>query len=75
MNKNRKSKFLFDLPFTSDWLFWLFIFILLANLYNGFLNVQNSGGLNVSNSFSLISGLIDGDIPVVKNLLNLFNRF
>jgi hypothetical protein len=55
---NRKSRFMFDLPVFTDWLFYLFLFFLFANWFGSFNAVQESGGINTS-TFSLISGSID----------------
>ena len=59
----KKTKFLFDIPVTSDWLFWVFSFMLLGNVVNGLSNVNAAGGLNFS-SFGIISGLVDGALRV-----------
>ncbi len=58
MSNVRKSRFMFDLPVFSDWLFYLFIFFLFANWSGSFSRVQESGGINTS-TFSLVSGSID----------------
>jgi len=55
---NRKSRFMFDLPVFTDWLFYLFLFFLFANWFGSFNAVQESGGINTS-TFSVISGSID----------------
>ena len=60
----KKTKFLFDLPVTKDWLFFVFLFILGVNLISGFSNVNSSGGLSNSSS-GLVSGLIDGAFRVM----------
>ena len=54
----KKTKFLFDLPVTKDWLFWVFIVFAGANALSAIQRVNQSGGVNTS-SFSLLSGLID----------------
>ncbi len=59
----KKTKFLFDVPVTKDWLFWIFSFVLLGNVVNGLSNVNASGGLSL-NSAGIISGLIDGAFRV-----------
>ena len=58
MSNAKKSRFMFDLPVFSDWLFYLFLFFLFANWSGSFLRVQESGGVNTS-TFSLVSGSID----------------
>ena len=58
MSRARKSRFMFDLPFFTDWLFYLFIFFLLSNFYGSYQAVQQSGGVNTS-TFSLVSGSLD----------------
>jgi len=58
MSITKKSRFMFDLPVFSDWLFYLFLFFLFANWSGSFLRVQESGGVNTS-TFSLVSGFID----------------
>jgi hypothetical protein len=60
----KKTKFLFDLPVTKDWLFYVFLFILASNVINGVSNVSSSGGLSTS-SAGVISGLIDGAFRVI----------
>jgi hypothetical protein len=55
---SRKSRFMFDLPVFTDWLFYLFLFFLFANWFGSFNAVQGSGGINTS-TFSVISGSID----------------
>jgi hypothetical protein len=59
----KKTKFLFDVPVTKDWLFYVFLFILASNVIGGFSNVSASGGLSTS-SAGIISGLIDGAFRV-----------
>lgn len=54
----RKTKFLFDLPVTKDWLFYLFIFILLFNFSNAISRVNESGGISTS-TFGVLSGVAD----------------
>lgn len=54
----KKTKFLFDLPVTKDWLFWIFIVFAGANALNAIQRVNQSGGVDTS-SFSLLSGIID----------------
>ena len=58
MSNAKKSRFMFDLPVFSDWLFYLFLFFLFANWSGSYLRVQESGGVNTS-TFSLVSGSID----------------
>ena len=58
MSNTKKSRFMFDLPVFSDWLFYLFLFFLFANWSGSFLRMQESGGINTS-TFSLVSGSID----------------
>jgi hypothetical protein len=58
MSNVKKSRFMFDLPVFSDWLFYLFLFFLFANWSGSFLRVQELGGVNTS-IFSLVSGSID----------------
>lgn len=56
---NSGTLFLFDRPFSRDWLFYVFGLILTANVVNGLSNVIESGGFTLD-SFGLVSGLIDG---------------
>ena len=60
----KKTKFLFDLPGTKDWLFWIFIVIAGANALSAIQRVNQSGGVNTS-SFSLLSGLIDALVSIL----------
>lgn len=59
----KKTRFLFDTPVTRDWMFYVFLVFLAANLVNGIQNVNSSGGLSTS-SFGIVSGLIDGAFRV-----------
>lgn len=70
--KAKASRFMFDKPFTSDWLFWIFTFFVFANLYNGYQNVQSSGGYDLSSSFSVSSGLIDGAFRILFSWIMIF---
>ena len=54
----QKTKFLFNVPLTKDWLFYLFLLILLFNFSNAISRVNSSGGINTS-TFGGLSGLID----------------
>ena len=54
----KKTKFLFDLPVTKDWLFYIFIFILLFNFSNAISRVNESGGVSTS-TFGILSGVLD----------------
>jgi len=60
----KKTKFLFDLPMTKDWLFYVFLFFLGANVLNGLSNVSSSGGIS-SSSGGIFSGLIDAAMRVL----------
>ena len=64
----KKTKFLFDLPVTKDWLFWIFIVIAGANALSAIQRVNQSGGVNTS-SFSLLSGLIDALVSILSAYL------
>lgn len=70
--KRKSSRFMFDKPFTSDWLFWIFTFLVFANLYNGYANVQSSGGYNLASSFSIVSGVIDGAFRILFSWIMIF---
>jgi hypothetical protein len=59
----KKTKFLFDTPLTKDWLFYIFLFFLASNVFNGASNVVESGG-PVLTSAGIISGLLDGAFRV-----------
>lgn len=58
MTQSPKSKFMFDQPYKSDWLFWVFIAFLGVNLISGFSNSINSIN-GQRDSFDLVSGSID----------------
>jgi len=60
----KKTKFLFDLPVTKDWLFYIFLFLLAGNIMNGLSNVSASGGL-ITSGAGMLSGLIDGSFRVL----------
>jgi hypothetical protein len=64
MNKVKKSRFMFDLPIYTDWLFYLFLFFLFANWTGSFSRVQESGGIDTS-TFSLLSGSIDAALGLM----------
>ena len=59
----KKTRFLFDSPVTRDWMFYVFLVFLAANLVNGIQNVNSSGGISTS-QFGIVSGLIDGAFRV-----------
>jgi len=59
----KKTKFLFDLPVTKDWMFWVFIVISISGIFSALQNVANSGGLSTSPG-GVSSGLIDGAFRV-----------
>lgn len=79
----KKTRFLFDVPVTKDWLFYVFILMLFVNVSNGLNNVFQSGGLNFSYG-GMISGLIDGlfrillswfpFIPIIYLIRKLFRK-
>jgi hypothetical protein len=60
----RKTKFLFDVPVTKDWLFYVFLFFLLGNIVGGISNVNSSGGISAS-SAGIISGIFDAGFRVL----------
>ena len=60
----KKTKFLFDVPVTKDWLFIVFLCMLVINIIGGLSNVSASGGLATSN-LGIISGLLDGAFRIV----------
>ena len=60
----KKTKFLFDLPVTKDWLFYVFLIVLASNVINGLSNVSASGGFTTSGA-GMLSGLIDGAFRVL----------
>jgi len=61
----RKSKFLFDVPFYKDWLFYIFLFFVIGGSSNAIQRVSSSGGVNTS-TFSLVSGSIDALFVVLS---------
>jgi hypothetical protein len=60
----KKTKFLFDVPVTKDWLFYVFVVIVASNVITGISNVSASGGITTT-AGGLISGLIDGALRVI----------
>ena len=64
----KKTKFLFDIPVTKDWLFWVFIVIASLSGISAFQGVMKDGGVNTS-SFSVISGLIDGSLVIFSGFI------
>ena len=54
----KQTKFLFDKPITSDWLFWVFVAFATLNGIGAIQRVNDSGGVNTS-TFSIVSGSID----------------
>ena len=54
----KKTRFLFDLPVTKDWLFYVFIAILIVNFTNAISRVNESGGVSTS-TFGILSGVAD----------------
>ena len=61
----KKSKFLFDVPVTKDWLFWIFIVLTTFNAIGALSAVSKSGGISTS-SGGIISGLIDGAFTLLS---------
>ena len=59
---------MFDVPVKKDWLFYVFLVVLVSNIIGGLTNVVASGGLSLS-SGGILSGTIDG---VLKILLSWF---
>ena len=60
----KKTKFLFDIPVTKDWLFIVFLVSLGANVVGGLINVNASGGFTTS-GLGVVSGLLDGAFRIV----------
>lgn len=60
----KQTVFLFDKPVMRDWLFYVFLVFLVANVINGLSNVYESGGISTSTA-GIISGLIDGAFRVI----------
>ena len=61
----KKSKFLFDVPVTKDWLFWIFIVLTTFNAIGALSAVSKSGGISTS-SGGIISGLIDAAFTLLS---------
>ena len=59
----KKTKFLFNVPLTRDWLFYLFLLILLFNFSNAISRVNSSGGISTS-TFGALSGILDAAFQV-----------
>ena len=80
----KKTIFLFDKPVNRDWLFYLFLFFLFANIVNALTNVLNSGGISTS-AGGIISGSIDAAfriilayfplIPIIYLIRKLFRNY
>ena len=64
----KETKYLFDVPVKKDWLFYVFLVVLVSNIIGGLTNVVASGGLSLS-SGGILSGTIDA---VFKILLSWF---
>jgi len=64
----KKSKFLFDVPVTKDWLFYLFIFFLCFRTIDAISNTASSGGLS-TNTAGIVSGLFDAVFSVFASWL------
>lgn len=60
----KKTILLFDKPVTRDWLFYVFLVFLVANVVNGLSNVYESGGISTSTA-GIITGLIDGAFRII----------
>ncbi|TSA58564.1 MAG: hypothetical protein D4R39_00210 [Methylophilaceae bacterium] len=78
----KKNNFFFNSPFYKDWVFYVFLFFLVANISNGIASVSSSGGL-ATTSGGLISGLIDGafrvlfswiPVPIINAIRNSLNK-
>ena len=64
----KETKYLFDVPVKKDWLFYVFLVVLVSNIIGGLNNVVASGGLSLS-SGGILSGTIDA---VFRILLSWF---
>ncbi len=64
----KETKYLFDVPVKKDWLFYVFLVVLVSNIIGGLANVVASGGLSLS-SGGILSGTIDA---IFKILLSWF---
>ena len=64
----KETKYLFDVPVKKDWLFYVFLVVLVSNIIGGLTNVVASGGLSLS-SGGILSGTIDA---VFRILLSWF---
>jgi uncharacterized membrane protein YfcA len=79
----KKTKFLFNVPLTKDWLFYLFLLILLFNFSNAISRVNSSGGISTS-TFGALSGILDAAfqvfaawfpiVPIVYFIRKLFKK-
>lgn len=64
----KPTRFLFDRPVTSDWLFWVFVALTALNGINAVGRVNESGGVNTS-TFSLLSGTIDALVVIFSTFI------
>ena len=64
----KQTRFLFDRPVTSDWLFWVFLVLTALNGINAIQRVNESGGVNTS-TFSLLSGTIDALVVIFSTYI------
>ncbi len=64
----KKTKFLFDVPVTKDWLFWVWIFILVGGVISSLQRVMNSGGLSTT-PLGILSGTIDAAVVILSSFI------
>ena len=50
----KETKYLFDVPVKKDWLFYVFLVVLVSNIIGGLTNVVASGGLSLSSGRFLL---------------------
>lgn len=67
MSNDNEYKWLFKKPVKSDWAFMVWIGISALAIGVTFLQNLANGGIGVSSTFGVISGLIDGLFTVVGN--------
>jgi ABC-type antimicrobial peptide transport system permease subunit len=61
----RRTRFLFDNPVLSDWLFWVFTVTLASSILSGVPNVLNSSNRLISGVFGILLLVIFAWFPII----------
>lgn len=66
--KKKQVRFLFNRPYRSDFIFWLFIILVILQIATSISNTLRSGGIDTS-TISLVTGPIDFTLRLITAYL------